>query len=138
MAISVAQFPLGPVQHELDDGHGRNRRQVVRIEDAEHRVGEFGEVVVELVADAGVQKGEGLDQPFHVRVFGRVRRQPQPSGDLRVGLGEFRAQPAEKGQFAIVVGQQFVAHRAVPLTSISPVAGSNEESKTTSSKAGSA
>ena len=136
--IAVQQLALRSFQDKLNDGQGGDRRQVMRIQHPQHRVGQFGEVVVQLVACAGIQVRAGFDQPFDVRVFGRVRRQPQPGRDLRVRLGEFRAQSPQKRQLAIVVRQQFVVHRALPLTSISPVAGCSEESNTTSSKAGSA
>ena len=65
---------------------------IVRIEHAQHGVGDFGEIVVELVARAGVEVGEGLDQPLDVRIFGRIGAQPQPAGDLRMRLGELGAQ----------------------------------------------
>ena len=55
-----------------------------------------------------------------------------------MGLGELGAQAADEGQLAIVVGEQLVAHRPVPLTSTLPVAGCNAESNTTGSGAGSA
>ncbi len=110
----------------------------MRIEHAEHGVADLGKVVVELQADAGVEVGERLDQPLDVRVFDRVGTKPQPAGDLRMRLGELGAETADEGQLAIVIGEQFVAHHAVPFTSTVPVAGSNDESNTTGSGAGSA
>ena len=92
----------------------------MRIEHAQHGLGDFGKIVVEFVARAGVEVGERLDEPLDVRIAGRIGTQTQPAGDFRMRLGEFRAQPADEGQFAVVIGEQFVAHRPLPFTSTLP------------------
>ncbi len=46
-----------------------------------------------------------------MRIVDRFRGKPQPAGNLRVRLGKLGRQPAQRIQFAIVVGKQRVRHR---------------------------
>src|SRR5262249_51091806 len=102
----------GGVQVELDDAHGRRRRQVVRVEHAEQGVGQLGELVVELVVDAAGQQRERLDEAFDVRVGAAVGLQQQPAGGGGVLLGELLGQLADEQQLALVVREQGFAHDA--------------------------
>ena len=47
--VAGGQVALPAVEHELHDGHRRDRGLVVRIEHAQQGVGDLGEVVVQLV-----------------------------------------------------------------------------------------
>ena len=96
---------------ELHHHAGRHGRQVVRVEQAEQRVGEFGEFVVEPVMHAAGEEGHAFQQAGDVRVVDRIGRKPQTAGDLRMGIGEFRGQPFDGVEFAIVVGQEGVRHQ---------------------------
>ena len=71
--IARGQFALAAIQDELRHGHRRHGALIVRIEHAQHGLGDFGKIVVEFVARAGVQIGERLDQPLDVRIAGRIR-----------------------------------------------------------------
>ena len=84
---AVGQLRAARVELELHDGHRRDRRQVVRIEHAEQRVGQLGELVVELVLDAAGEQGERLDQPLDVRVGAAVGLEQQPAGGGRDTAG---------------------------------------------------
>ena len=83
----------------------------MRVEDPEQCVGEFGKFVVETVMDARPQKRHAFEEPRDMRIVNRFRGKPQPAGDLRVRLGKLSRQPAQRIQFAIVVGKQRVRHR---------------------------
>ena len=67
-----------------------------------------------LRADPRRQVGERLDEPFHVRVVGVLRVDPQPLGDLGVVLGELRGELADVGELALVVRQELVTHGTGP------------------------
>ncbi len=90
---------------EVRDGAGRKRPQVMRIHDLQQRFGQFRVVVVELLADARRQEGEGLDHPLDVRIVATVGRHGEPPRDLRISLGEVARIPAQVGQFTLVVRQ---------------------------------
>ena len=62
--------------------------------------------------NAGGNKGKALQQPFNVRIIRCFRRQAQPSGNLRMPLGELTRQFAQIRKLAIVVSVQFVKHAA--------------------------
>jgi hypothetical protein len=94
----------------LHDRHGRNRRQVVRIEDVEERLRQFRQVVIELATDPGGEERERLDQTGDVRILNRVLTQAEAAGDLWVRFGKLRRQPADVVELPIVVGQQLVNH----------------------------
>src|SRR5208282_6276318 len=72
----------------------------------------LGKIVVELVAQACIEIGKGLDEARDVRVLDRLRRKAQPAGDLRVRIGELGGEAPDVGELAIVVGQQLVRHWA--------------------------
>src|SRR5690606_12011218 len=74
------------------------------------RVSELRVVVFQLLGDPGAEQGEGLDQTLDVRILAAVGRDQQPSGDLRVTLGELAPVATQEGELALVVGQQ-VLHR---------------------------
>jgi hypothetical protein len=95
---------------EARDRHRRDRRQVVRVQDADQGIGQLGEVIVQLGADAGVEIGEGLDQPRHERIVRRLAAQPQPAGDRRVRGGELAGQTADIGQLALIMGEKLFSH----------------------------
>ena len=82
------------------------------VEDAEQGVGQFGEFVVELKLDACGQQGEGLDQPFDVRIDAAARLQQQASGRRRVLPGELLRHLPDEQQFAFVVFVKGFAHVA--------------------------
>src|ERR1019366_583524 len=74
------EFALAQV--EFGDGHGRNGAGVVRVDDVEEGLGNFGEVVIEAEVDAGGQQGDGFDEALDVRVFTTVGLQLEAGGDL--------------------------------------------------------
>ena len=96
---------------ELHHHAGRHGRQVVRIEQAEQGVGQFGEFVVQPVMHAGGEERHAFEQAGDVRIVHRIGRQAQPAGDLRVGVGELGGQALDRVEFALVVGKQGVRHR---------------------------
>ena len=111
---------------ELRDHARGDGRQVVRVEQPEQRVGEFGEFVVETVVDAPGEEGHAFQQARDVRVVHRVGGQAQAAGDLRLGLGEFRGQPFDGVEFAIVIWKEGIGHFASFLTSPALRAGEVE------------
>ena len=85
---------------ELQDRHGRHGAQVVGPHQRDQPVGQFGQVVVQLLAQPAGQEGEPFQQAFHVRVGAPVA---QERGQLGVGLGKLLAQIAQIGQFVLKV-----------------------------------
>ena len=65
------------------------------VEDTEHALGDFRELIVQLVANAGVEVGERLDQPRDVRVLAGVGAETQAAGDLRMSGGKLGAKGGE-------------------------------------------
>ena len=79
----------------------------MRVENAEHRLGDLGEVVVQLVADARVQPGESVDEAVDVRIVRPpVFAQAQATGNLRLRPGVHSRQPANERQLLIVAAQK--------------------------------
>ena len=108
---SGADRPQG-IGLELHRGERRHRRQGVRIDDRQHRVGQFGELVVQLVADAAGEEGKRLDEALDVRVGGAVRLQLQARRRRRVLASELLRELADEVEFGLVVGVEFLAHDA--------------------------
>lgn len=108
--VSRGQAPLFGVDGALYDRHRRHGPEVMRIEDVEHRLGDLGKVVVELVANVRVQECDRLDQPCHHRIVGLVGTEPQPAGNLRVLAGELDALLSKVGELPHVVAQEGIAH----------------------------
>ena len=100
---------------ELQHRAGGHRRQVMRVEHAEQRVGQLRKLVVQPVMDAGRQEGHAVEQPLHMRVVHRVAGHAQAARDLGVRFGEFLRQLADSLQLAVEIGQQCVRHRAAIL-----------------------
>ena len=101
--------PTG-IQVKLDDRHRRNRRQVVRVENAQNRAGQLGEFIVELVVDAPGQERKGFDQPFDVRICAASRLQEQSPRSGRVLLGELLGQLPNEQQLALIIRIKCFAH----------------------------
>ena len=65
-----------PLRDGIDDGfelhhrHGGQRAQVMGPQQLNQIVGEFGQLIIELLADPPAEKGESLQQPFHVGIAG--------------------------------------------------------------------
>ena len=66
--IAIVQEGSRGVGLELDGHTTRDRREIMRIENVEQCVGQFRELVVELVLNPAREKGEGFNQSFNVRV----------------------------------------------------------------------
>ena len=69
------------------------------------------ELVVQPVVHPCREERDALQQARDVRIVDRIGRQAQPTGDFRVRVGELRGKPAQRYEFAIVVGKQCVRHR---------------------------
>ena len=82
----------------------------MRVDDAQQRLGDLRELVIDLEVDTGGEERERLQQPFDVGIFAFVRLEVQARRDLRILLGKLRAHPAQEAELAFVVQQQFVAH----------------------------
>ena len=117
---------LGPVGvgRELDDGGARHRRQVVRVQGVQQRLGQLRELVVQAQLHAGRQHGERLDQALDVRVLALVGLQQQLPGHGGVAGGELRRQPADEPQLPLVVSQQAVPHQSVASICTAPLLSS--------------
>ncbi len=101
--VAGGHLPLRLVERELHDRHRRHRREVVRVEDVEQRLGDFGELVVDLQVDATGEKRERFDHALDVRILALVVLEQQPPGDLRVLVGELRPHLPKKAELALVV-----------------------------------
>jgi len=95
---------------QLHHGHRRGRRQVVRVSDFQQVVGEGRVLGVEFELYAGGEVSEALKQTFDIRVGAVHARQRQPTGDLRVFLGELGGALAHVMQFLVVQLQQARIH----------------------------
>ena len=84
----------------------RKGPQIVRIQHLQQRLGKFGVVVVELLADPCGQEGKRFDHPLDMRIVAAVARHGEAAGDLRIPLGEVARVPAQEGQFSFVIRQQ--------------------------------
>ena len=115
---------LGHARRELDDRHGRGRREIVRIDALEEVLGEARELGVELETHAGRQETEPLEQPLDVRIghLGRVERQAR--GDLGEGGGELRPHLPHVLQLLVVVAKHAGVHQRPSTTRISPLSRS--------------
>ena len=104
----------GGVDGEFGHGHGRHRAQIVGMQNAEHRLGDFGELVVDLEVDAGGEEGEGFEHTLDMRVFALIGLEHEAGGYLGILGGELDAHLAQEGEFALVVEQQVIPHWRLP------------------------
>src|SRR5579863_6737681 len=86
----------------------------MRIKNTEERLGDFGELVVDLQMDARRKKRKRLQQPFDVRVFALIGLHNEARRDLRILVRKLRPHLAQEVEFAFVVEQQIVTHCAHP------------------------
>ncbi len=94
--------------------HGGYGPQIMRIEDAQQRFGDFRKLVVYFEMNARREEREGLQHTFHVRILALVGFEQKARGDLGILLRELRAHLAEKRQFPFVIEKQFVTHQILP------------------------
>ncbi len=83
----------------------------MRIQHAQQRVADFGELVVQPLLRPRREERHTLQQTFDVRIVHRIRRQAQPSRHLGMRIGERARQAAQRIEFPVVIGQQLVGHR---------------------------
>ena len=76
---------------ELDDRHGRDRPDVVRVNNAEKRLGNLRELVVDFEMDAGGEEGEGFEEALDVRIVALIGFEDETAGDLGIFLSELGA-----------------------------------------------
>ena len=60
--------------------------------------------------DTGRQKCRAFEESRDMRIVNRVHGKAQSSSNLRMRLGKFGRQPAQRIQFAVVVRKQRVGH----------------------------
>ncbi len=82
----------------------------MRVNDAEQRLCDFGELVIDLEVDAGGQECEGFDQAFDVRVFALIGFEDKARSNLGILAGELHAHLAQEGEFAFVIKEEIVTH----------------------------
>ena len=63
------------IEDKLNERHGGNRCQVVRVEDAEEGVGEFRKLVVDLMMHPRCQESKSLQQALDMGVLTFTRFQ---------------------------------------------------------------
>jgi hypothetical protein len=97
------EFALGGVYGEFHDRHGRNGTDIVRVENAEKRFGDFRKIVVDLEMKACGEKSEGLNEAFDVRVFAHVGAKNEARGDFGVLFGKVGAHLAQERELAFVI-----------------------------------
>ena len=112
--IARRQLSLLGVELELDQRHGGQRPDVMRIDDVEEGLGDLREIVVDLEMDARGEKREPLEQPLDVGILALVGLELEARRHLGIPPGELRAHAPEKRQLALVVVQQIVTHRRLP------------------------
>jgi hypothetical protein len=106
------------LRRELGDGAGGKRGQVMRVQNAQQRVGQLRKFVIQPRLHAGRKKRDAIQQPGDMRVVHRVGTEAQPAGDLRMRLGEFAGETADRDEFAVEIRQQLVSQsglRSLPL-----------------------
>ena len=124
---------------KLRDQHRRGRREVVRVDDLEQRLGEARELRLHLELNAGREEGDPFEQPLDVRIRHLEAGHPQPGGDLRELLGELGTHLAQVLQFSVVVPEQARVHyftREETRSAISTLPVSRSISVRTSSSSG--
>ncbi len=82
----------------------------MRVENAQNRAGQLGELVVELVVDASGQERERLDQSLDVRIGAAGRLQQQSPRRRRVLLGELLGQLPNEQQLPLIIRIKCFAH----------------------------
>ena len=108
----------------------------MRVEHVQERLGDFGELIVELAVHAAGQEREGFDEAFDVRIFARVGLQQQTAGHLGILFRELAGHLADELQLAFVVGKQLVDHAFPPETARRRDSRNRATSKVTGSSAG--
>ena len=109
--------------------------EIVRVEHVQQRLGDFGELIVELAMHSTGQEREGFDQTLDVGILAGIRLQQQPAGHLGILFREFPGHLADELQLAFVVGQQFVDHAFPPDTATRRDSRCRETPNTTDSAA---
>jgi hypothetical protein len=95
---------------ELNDGHGWNGPEIVRIKDREKSFDDLWEFVIDFEMDAGREKRERLEHALDVGVFAFTRLELQTGSDFRITLRELGTGVAEEAQLSLVVKEEIVSH----------------------------
>ena len=127
---------LRRIELKLDDGLRRHGPEVVRVEHVQKRLGDFGELIVELAVHSAGQEREGFDQTLDVRIFARTGLQQQAARHLGIFFRELVGHLPDELQLAFVVGQQFVDHGLPPETAMRRESRCRATSNRTGSSAG--
>lgn len=106
-ADPIVQAALRQVRMDLHHAHGRNRRQVVRVNHVQERLGETRILRIHLELDPGRHVGESFKQPLDVGVraleFLDEAFQTQAAGDLGEGARELAAHLGQVPQLPLVI-----------------------------------
>ena len=98
------------IEMHFHDRHGGQGADVMRIEDAEQSLSDFGKLVIDFEMYACGEERKGFKEPLYVRIVAFVRFEDQARGDFRVFCSEFGAELAEVVEFALVVEKELVTH----------------------------
>jgi hypothetical protein len=99
------QRGLAQVRLQLHDCHGRQRRQIARIDHLQQVLGETREFGVELELHARGQKRKPLEQPLDIGIGAFQAFEAQSSGDLRELTRKFRAHVLYMLQLVLVIAK---------------------------------
>ena len=110
--VPPARLGIVLVRLKLRHQHGRRRREVVRVDDLEQRLGEARELGVDLQLHPRRHEAGAFEQPLHVRVGHLEAAHAEPGGDLRELLGELAAHLAKMLKLEVVVVEETGIHYA--------------------------
>src|ERR1051326_8829840 len=110
---------LRRIELKLRDGHRGHRPEIVGIEYAQKRFGDFRKFIVQFVMNPSGQEREGFNQPFHMRIGAfLVVIQHQTAGNTGIFLRELPGHLPDKLQLALIIRQQLISHEFAPETAI--------------------
>jgi hypothetical protein len=107
---------LGGIDFEPDDGHGRDRREEMRINGLEESLGKAGELGIELEMNAGGEPGEAFEQAFDIGVgtdFAGIAVETEAAGDGGIFFGKLSRHLAEVAELGVIKIYETFVHRSI-------------------------
>ena len=98
------------IQLEFCNRHRRNGPQIVRIDDIQKSLGQFGQVIIKTKMDPCRKKRERLQKPLYMRISAAVGLQQQPARYRGILSAELVAHLAHVAEFAFVHFQESLPH----------------------------
>ena len=109
--MSMINYKAKHFNYKTDNGIARKRPQIVWINHIHQGLTQLWKLIIQFLANPGVQEGNPLNNALNVWVACLIIRQLQACGHLGKLFGKGFTPPFQVVQLTLVVIDQYVAHR---------------------------